>query len=90
MSELYARLKKMRERKKFHDCLLNLQEASPLAFEEFLKTMCKECHVTKPVFFTEPERMYAAEGRRKLMMGILSLIGEDDPQHIINRMEKEQ
>lgn len=55
----------------------------------FFKVLLRECHVTKPVFHNESTKLRECEGRRRLAMSFLNLLAEDDPQHLINKIELE-
>jgi len=45
--------------------------------------------VTKPVFHNDSTKLRECEGRRRLAMSFLNLLAEDDPQHLINKIELE-
>lgn len=57
--------------------------------ERFFRVLLRECHVTKPVFHSDDAKLRECEGRRRLAMSFLSLLGQDDPQQIINRLGEE-
>lgn len=57
--------------------------------ERFFRILLRECHVTKPVFHSDDAKLRECEGRRRLAMSFLSLLGQDDPQQIINRLGEE-
>lgn len=57
--------------------------------QRFFKVLLRECHVTKPVFHSDTNKLREAEGRRRLAMSLLTLIAEDDPQKLINKLELE-
>lgn len=57
--------------------------------DRFFRILLRECHVTKPVFHSDDAKLRECEGRRRLAMSFLSLLGQDDPQQIINRLGEE-
>ena len=57
--------------------------------KRFFKVLLKECHVTKPVFHSDQNKLRESEGRRRLAMSFLSLLGQDDPHQLINIIEQE-
>jgi transposase-like protein len=57
--------------------------------KRFFKVLLKECHVTKPVFHSDNNKLRESEGRRRLAMSFLSLMGQDDPHQLINIIEQE-
>jgi len=58
--------------------------------QRFFKVLLRECHVTKPVFHSDTNKLRGSEGRRRLAMSFLSLLSADDPQKLINIMEVEE
>lgn len=56
--------------------------------KRFFKVLLKECHVTKPVFHSDDNKLRESEGRRRLAMSFLSLMGQDDPHQLINIIEQ--
>lgn len=88
MSQLLHRLHTLKQRRDLKQVLEKLQQADRESFDKLLLYLCRECHISRPVYL-EGDRLREAEGRRKLGMGILQLLAEDDPQHLINRIEKE-
>jgi hypothetical protein len=80
-------ISKLREKKKLRDDLLSILETEP--GQRFFKILLRECHVTKPVFHSDVDKLRECEGRRRLAMSFLSLLGQDDPQYLINKIEEE-
>lgn len=80
-------IKKLRDKKKLRDDLLSILETEP--GQRFFKVLLRECHVTKPVFHSDVDKLRECEGRRRLAMSFLSLLGQDDPQFLINKIEEE-
>tara|TARA_R100000278_G_scaffold17602_4_gene17663 strand:- start:931 stop:1197 length:267 start_codon:yes stop_codon:yes gene_type:complete len=80
-------LEKLREKAKLKEDLINILE-TPHG-QRFFKVLLRECHVTKPVFHSDDAKMRECEGRRRLAMSFLTLLGQDDPQEIINKIEME-
>lgn len=80
-------LEKLRERAKLKEDLINILD-TPHG-QRFFKVLLKECHVTKPVFHSDDAKMRECEGRRRLAMSFLTLLGQDDPQELINKIEME-
>jgi hypothetical protein len=80
-------LERLREKSKLKSDLETIL-ATPEG-QRFFKVLLRECHVTKPVFHSDTEKLRECEGRRRLAMSFLTLLGQDDPDKIINRMELE-
>ena len=80
-------IKKLRDKKKLRDDLLSILETEP--GQRFFKVLLRECHVTKPVFHSDVDKLRECEGRRRLAMSFLSLLGQDDPQYLISKIEEE-
>jgi hypothetical protein len=78
---------KLREKRKLRDDLLSILETEP--GKRFFRILLRECHVTKPVFHSDVDKLRECEGRRRLAMSFLSLLGQDDPQFLINKIEEE-
>ena len=78
---------KLRERAKLKEDLIHILE-TPHG-QRFFKVLLRECHVTKPVFHSDDAKMRECEGRRRLAMSFLTLLGQDDPQELINKIEME-
>tara|TARA_R100000234_G_scaffold115328_1_gene91220 strand:- start:244 stop:510 length:267 start_codon:yes stop_codon:yes gene_type:complete len=57
--------------------------------QRFFEVLLRECHVTKPVFHSDDSKLREAEGRRRFAMSLLTLVAQDNPQAIIDRLEKE-
>lgn len=85
---IIQRLERLREKAQLREDLINILE-TPHG-ERFFKVLLRECHVTKPVFHTEEAKLRECEGRRRLAMSFLTLLGQDSPQEIINRIELEE
>jgi transposase-like protein len=80
-------LSKLREKAKLKEDLTNILE-TPHG-KRFFKVLLRECHVTKPVFHSDEAKLRECEGRRRLAMSFLTLLGQDDPQELINKIEME-
>lgn len=80
-------LERLREKSKLKEDLINILE-TPHG-QRFFKILLRECHVTKPVFHSDDVKMRECEGRRRLAMSFLTLLGQDDPQELINKIEME-
>ena len=80
-------LDQLKERLKLKEDLTTIIETP--AGKRFFKVLLRECHVTKPVFHSDNNKLRESEGRRRLAMTFLSLLAEDDPQKIINKIELE-
>jgi|TARA_R100000482_G_C5045979_1_gene110474 hypothetical protein len=80
-------LDQLKERLKLRDDLISIIETP--AGKRFFRVLLRECHVTKPVFHSDNNKLRESEGRRRLAMTFLSLIAEDDPQQLINKIELE-
>jgi hypothetical protein len=80
-------ISKLREKRKLREDLLAILETE--SGQRFFKILLRECHVTKPVFHSDVDKLRECEGRRRLAMSFLSLLGQDDPQYIINKIEEE-
>ena len=80
-------LDKLRKKAQLKEDLINILE-TPHG-QRFFKVLLRECHVTKPVFHVEESKLRECEGRRRLAMSFLTLLGQDDPQELINRLEME-
>ena len=80
-------LGRLREKSQLRNDLINILETS--AGQRFFSILLRECHVTKPVFHTDEAKLRECEGRRRLAMSFLTLIGQDDPQQLINKLELE-
>lgn len=80
-------LEKLREKAKLKEDLINILETP--SGQRFFKVLLRECHVTKPVFHSDDAKMRECEGRRRLAMSFLTLLGQDDPQELINKIEME-
>lgn len=80
-------LDQLRERTKLKEDLTTIIDTP--AGKRFFRVLLRECHVTKPVFHSDNNKLRESEGRRRLAMTFLSLIAEDDPQKLINKIELE-
>lgn len=78
---------RLKERGELRDDLLKILDTPE--GERFFRILLRECHVTKPVFHSDDAKLRECEGRRRLAMSFLSLLGQDDPQQIINRLGEE-
>jgi hypothetical protein len=79
---------RLREKSQLRNDLINILETPE--GNRFFKVLLRECHVTKPVFHAEESKLRECEGRRRLAMSFLTLIGQDDPQQLINKLELEK
>ncbi len=79
---------RLREKSQLRNDLINILETP--AGDRFFKVLLRECHVTKPVFHSDEAKLRECEGRRRLAMSFLTLIGQDDPQQLINKLELEK
>jgi hypothetical protein len=79
---------RLREKSQLRNDLINILETP--AGSRFFKVFLRECHVTKPVFHGDEAKLRECEGRRRLAMSFLTLIGQDDPQQLINKLELEK
>lgn len=80
-------LSRLREKAKLKEDLTHILE-TPQG-KRFFKVLLRECHVTKPVFHADEAKLRECEGRRRLAMSFLTLLGQDDPQELINKIEME-
>ena len=80
-------LERLRDKAKLKEDLINILE-TPQG-QRFFKVLLRECHVTKPVFHSDDAKLRECEGRRRLAMSFLTLLGQDDPQELINKIEME-
>ncbi len=80
-------LSRLREKAKLKEDLINILE-TPQG-KRFFTVLLRECHVTKPVFHADEAKLRECEGRRRLAMSFLTLLGQDDPQELINNIEME-
>ena len=80
-------LDQLRERSKLKDDLMTIIETPE--GQRFFRVLLRECHVTKPVFHSDNNKLRESEGRRRFAMTLLTLIAEDDPQKLINKLELE-
>jgi hypothetical protein len=81
-------LKKLRARQQFRDDLLSIIETP--AGSRFFERLLKDCGVTHPKFSSDPQVTSFNEGKRHLAMSYMNLMGRDDPQSLIDIIEKEQ
>jgi len=80
-------LTRLREKAQLKEDLINILE-TPQG-KRFFTVLLRECHVTKPVFHSDEAKLRECEGRRRLAMSFLTLLGQDDPQTLINKIEME-
>jgi hypothetical protein len=81
-------LKKLRARQQFRDDLLAI--AATPAGDRFFRRLLRDCGVTFPKFSSDPQVTAFNEGKRHLAMSYVNLMGRDDPQNLIDIIEKEQ
>ena len=86
MSKLNS-LQKLIEKRKLKEDLTHIIE-TPQG-QRFFKVLLRECHVTRPVFHTDDAKLRECEGRRRFAMSLLTLLSQDDPQQLIDRLEAE-
>tara|TARA_E500000178_G_C16984965_1_gene737720 strand:+ start:94 stop:366 length:273 start_codon:yes stop_codon:yes gene_type:complete len=80
-------IERLRQKAKLKEDLVTILETP--AGKRFFEVLLRECHVTKPVFHSDTNKLRECEGRRRLAMSFLSLLGQDDPQQLINKLELE-
>lgn len=80
-------LRKLLEKRQLKEDLTHIIE-TPHG-ERFFKMLLRECHVTKPVFHSDTNKLRECEGRRRFAMSLLTLLAQDDPQKLIDRLEEE-
>jgi hypothetical protein len=80
-------IQKLREKSKLKSDLITILETP--AGKRFFEVLLRECHVTKPVFHADTNKLRECEGRRRLAMSFLTLLGQDDPQQLITKLELE-
>lgn len=80
-------LAKLRQRQQLKEDLTHIIE-TPQG-KRFFEMMMRECHVTKPVFHADTNKLRECEGRRRFAMSLLSLLSQDNPQILINMLEEE-
>ena len=66
-------LTRLREKAKLKEDLINILE-TPQG-KRFFTVLLRECHVTKPVFHSDEAKLRECEGRRRLAMSFLTLLG---------------
>lgn len=81
-------LQKLRQRQQLKEDLTHILE-TPHG-ERFFQMLLRECHVTKPVFHTDTNKLRECEGRRRFAMSLLSLLAQDNPQTLIDKLEAEE
>jgi len=79
---------RLREKSQLRNDLINILETP--AGQRFFSILFRECHVTKPIFHSDEAKLRECEGRRRLAMSFLTLIGQDDPLQLINKLELEK
>jgi len=70
--------------------MLKLKEADPVSWDLFLTQLLRDTRVIPPRFFKDKTELVAGEALRRLGMGYLQILAEDDPQSIITRLEETQ
>tara|TARA_B110000483_G_C17684099_1_gene346775 strand:- start:195 stop:461 length:267 start_codon:yes stop_codon:yes gene_type:complete len=80
-------LSRLRGKAQLKEDLINILETPQGT--RFFAVLLRECHVTKPVFHSDEAKLRECEGRRRLAMSFLTLLGQDDPQELINKIEME-
>jgi len=83
-----TRIQKLLEKRKLkHDLetILSTPEGA-----RFFKVFLRHCGVTRTQFSADPYAIVAAEATRRLAMSYLQILGQDDPQHLINQIENEE
>jgi hypothetical protein len=80
-------LKRLRKKAQLKNDLTQILTTT--AGVRFFDVLLRECHVTKPVFHSDEAKLRESEGRRRLAMSFLTLLAEDDPQQLINKIEQE-
>ena len=88
LEPMKRQLERLRDRTQFRNCLLRLRDNPD--FGVFFRMFLRHCSVTKPRFSRDPQEILWWESRRHLAMSYLSLLAQDDPQTLIDRLEREQ
>jgi len=86
MSKLNS-LQKLIEKRKLKEDLTHIIETPE--GQRFFKVLLRECHVTRPVFHSDEAKLRECEGRRRFAMSLLTLLAQDDPQQLMDRLEEE-
>jgi len=80
-------LERLKEKSRLKSDLIRILETPE--GQRFFRVLLRECHVTKPVFHSDTHKLRECEGRRRLAMSFLTLLGEEDPDALINKIELE-
>jgi hypothetical protein len=88
MRVLKDNIQRLQDRRNFRDALEKLlaTDHGKLFFRRFLR----DCNVVNPKFSMDPMKTAYNEGKRHLAMSYLSVLSQDDPQALIDRMRVEQ
>jgi hypothetical protein len=80
-------ISKLRERRELRQALQSIYatEEGKVFFRYFLK----HCNITNPVIERDPYKIVANEAVRRLGMSYLSLMGRDDPDHLLETLQAE-
>lgn len=79
-------LKKLKRKRDFQAALKSIYD-SPEG-KVFFKMFLEQCGVTKPRFSKDPYDIVWGEALRHLAMSYLRLLGEDDTQILVNKLEE--
>lgn len=58
-------------------------------FKTFWEHYLRSSNVSRPTFATDPYRIVWNESRRHLAMSYLNILAKEDPQQLIDALEKE-
>lgn len=86
-SPIAQRIAILRRQRRYQALLRHLWEIPE--FQEWMALVSRQCNVTNPVFFKDEKEIIWHESRRQLFMTWLKMLGQDDIQHIINRIENQ-
>jgi len=87
IQQLTTSIERLREKKELREDLMAIME-TPHG-QRFFKTFLRHCNVTRTTFSNDPMKIVADEATRRLAMSYLTLLGQDDPQNLINLIEDE-
>lgn len=76
--------------RKMRNAMLALKEANPVAWDTFLTQFLKDMTLIPPRFFADGTKAEIAEEKKRVAMSYLSLLAQDDPQSVIDLLEKTQ
>lgn len=82
------RIRQLRRRAAFRDALKAVYATADGKL--VLDQLFRDCNVTGPVASNDPLITAANEGRRQLAMSYLAIMGQDDIEHLLARLESER